>query len=293
MQIRGTTKVIGVLGWPVGHSLSPLMQGAGLEAAGLDWVYVPFPVHPDRVGEAVKGIRALGLVGVNVTIPHKQAVIPFLDEVDPNARRIGAVNTIKVESDGRLVGFNTDSEGAYEAMEVEAKFTVEGKRVTIVGAGGAARALAFGAAARGAAAVATLNWDPERDRAVALASDLSEAFPAVETAGMGIGDPGARELVEKADLLAQASPVGMKPSDPFPLPVDWVPRGITVFDAVYTSDREHTRFLEVCRGARGCETIGGLEMLLYQGVRSFRIWTGVEPDVSAMRQALRSALRSK
>jgi len=269
------------------------MQGAGLEAAGLDWVYVPFPVHPDRVGEAVRGIRALGLMGVNVTIPHKQAVIPFLDAVDPTAQRIGAVNTIKVEKDGRLTGFNTDSEGAYEALEAEAGFDVAGKRVTIIGAGGAARALAFGAAARGAAAVASVNWDPERDRAVELAADLRQAFPVLETAGLGLGDAGAPDLVARADFIAQATPIGMKPGDPFPIPTEWVPEGTTVFDAVYSAQQELTRFLAACRDTRQCNVIGGLEMLLYQGVRSFQIWTGVQPDVAAMRQALRSALQSK
>ncbi len=291
--IRGTTRIVGLLGWPVDHSLSPPMQGAAFAAAGLDWIYVAYPVHPSRLGDAVRGVRALGLAGANVTIPHKQAVMPYLDDVDANARLIGAVNTIQVQDNGRLVGYNTDSDGAFIAIEREKGFSTVGKRVTVLGAGGAARALVFGAAAHRAASVSILNWDPEREMAVQLAQDLQRAYPNLETVGLSLADPRARAAVEHVDLLCQATPLGMKPDDPLPIPIEWVPNAATVFDAVYTPQCEETRFLEACRKQRQCETIPGLEMLLYQGVKGFSLWTGLEPDVAEMRRALRAALQAK
>lgn len=295
--LRATTRLVGLLGWPVDHSLSPLMQGAAFEAAGLDWAYVALPVAPiaQRVGEAVRGLRALHFAGANVTVPHKQAVIPYLDALDPAARLIGAVNTIHISASEEMTGYNTDSDGAFEAIERGAGFRVEGRRVALLGAGGAARAIAFGALLRGAAEIRVLNRQAEIEPARELAAALGQAGKnRVKTSAVAFEDvPAARQALEDAELVAHATPLGMKDGDPMAVPVDWIARGATVFDAVYTPRRERTPFLEACERDRGCATVPGLGMLLFQGVRAFRVWTGRDPDIAVMEAALRSALRER
>lgn len=288
-RLTGRTRVVALLGWPVEHSLSPLMQGAAFEAAGLDWVYVALGVRPGGVGDAVRGLRALGFAGANVTIPHKQAVIPYLDALDAGAQQIGAVNTIQIEGDGRLIGYNTDADGGYEALLQEIGFTPAGARVVVLGAGGAARALAFGAAMRQARSLSILNRAIEKDQAIALATDVGRSFPETETVGLAWEDEEARARVAAAELIVQATPLGMKPGDPLPIPIEWVPSGIAVFDAVYTPER--TAFLEGCRLQRHCRAVGGVGMLLHQGAAAFRIWTGRDPDLAVMAGALRAALQ--
>lgn len=277
-RITGKTKLLGVIGWPVEHTRSPGMQAAAIESAGLNYTYVPLAVHPDRVGEAVHGLRALGFRGVNVTIPHKQAVIPFLDELSPVARAIGAVNTITVESDGRIVGDNTDADGALIALEEETGISVQGAEVAVIGAGGAGRAAAFGAAARGAARLVLLNRS--RERAQEVAGDIRRAFPkATVEVPASAGEAG----LERCRVFLQMTSLGMKEGDPLPLDPQLVPPEAVGLEAVYAP--LETPWRQACL-ERGCRIVDGLAMLVGQGARAFEIWTGKPADRDAMRKAL-------
>jgi shikimate dehydrogenase len=253
------------MGWPVSHSLSPALQNRAFRELGLNKVYVPFPV--EDVEKALNGFRALAVRGVSVTIPHKQAVIPFLDTIDPVAARIGAVNTLLI-NDGRIHGCNTDWQGANQALaEVVA---LDGADVVLLGAGGSARALGFGFLEVGAR-VTVASRTPARGQA--LAADLNCAW-------QPLGE------VEKltADVLVNATSVGMSPGiDDMPVPGGILAGYRVVMDIVYSP--LETRLLKEAAAA-GCQVINGLAMLLYQGAAQFELWTGRKPPVEAMRQEL-------
>ncbi|MBX3730314.1 MAG: shikimate dehydrogenase [Candidatus Sumerlaeia bacterium] len=276
--ITGKTGVLGVIGWPVAHSRSPQMQAAAIAAAGLDLAYVALPVEPARVGDAVRGLRALGFRGCNVTIPHKVAVIEYLDELTPAARGIGAVNTIEVRSDGRLVGHNTDADGGLAAVAFETGADAGGADVLVLGAGGAARAVAWGAAARGARRVTFVNRT--RGKADALVADLATAHP--RTDFRVLESPVAADLAT-VGIVFQMTSLGMKPDDPLPLDPALLPAGAAGLEAVYSP--LETPWLRACR-ARGLRIADGLTMLVGQGALAFEIWTGQTADREAMRRAL-------
>ncbi|MDF1577309.1 MAG: shikimate dehydrogenase [Desulfobulbales bacterium] len=263
--IDGNTEVYGIMGWPVAHSLSPLIQNRAFRELGLNKVYVPFPV--DDVETALNGCRALSIRGISVTIPHKQAVVPFLDSIDPVAALIGAVNTLIIQ-DGRIHGCNTDWQGANRAL-AEA-IELAGAKVTLLGAGGAARALGFGLLEAGAEVVIA-SRTPGRGRA--LAADLNCAWrPLTEVAGV------------RADVLINATSVGMAPDvDKTAVPAEILAGYRVVMDIVYAP--LETRLLREAAEA-GCRTINGLAMLLYQGAAQFELWTGRQPPLAAMRQEL-------
>lgn len=260
--ITASTKLCAIIGNPIGHSLSPLVHNAAFEHLGLDYVFVAFRV--ERLQEAVKGIAALGLQGVSVTIPHKVEVIDYLDEVEPVARRIGAVNTI-VNRDGKLIGYNTDWSGAMRALKE--KIELEGKTAVVLGAGGAARAIAYGLSEMGADPV-ILNRTVSR--AEALASGLKCRF-------------GGIELIEKLsfDLVINATSVGMAPhADRTPLKKEALKHAL-VFDTVYNPLR--TRLIREAE-ENGCVTISGLEMFVNQAAMQFELWTGLKPPLELMRE---------
>lgn len=283
MQLDGQTKLVGVMGWPVEHTLSPPMQNAAIARLGLNWVYVPLAVEPAGLAEAVAGARALGFVGVNVTIPHKQAVLPLLDEIDDAARVIGAVNTVAFTADGRAMGYNTDAAGFTRTVEEEGRFSFPGCTMLLVGTGGAGRALATGAAGAGAARL--LLHDVNSEGARRLAEDLRAHR--VDLVVEVIDADGLGHAAAEADLLANATPLGMKPGDPLPVPEGAVAKRHTVFDAVYTPARTALLKLAAERGARG---VPGLGMLARQGARSLAIWSGREPDEILMIEVLRGRL---
>ncbi len=280
MEIKGTTKLLGVMGWPIAHTKSPAMQGAAIEAAGIDYTYVPLPVAPERVGEAVRGLRALGFRGCNVTIPHKLAVMEHLDELTSAAEGIGAVNTIIVEPDGRLIGHNTDADGAFEALEDATGMSALERDIVIIGAGGAARAAAWGAGSRRARRVTIVN------RTVAKAEELvaymKDQHPA--THYRALASPSAQDLAETSMVLQMTS-LGMKPGDALPLDPKLIPTGAVALEAVY-APRETAWLLE-CR-AKGLHVVDGLAMLVAQGAKSFERWTGVKADMKVMKNALGS-----
>jgi len=265
VTITGKTRVVGVWGYPVGHSRSPAMHNAAIEALGLDWVYVPFAVAPEAVAAAVAGIRALDLVGVNVTVPLKREVIPYLDEVAPDAARIGSVNTI-VNRAGHLSGHSTDGPGFLWDLE-RRNICPDGRSVLLWGAGGSARAVAVALASRGCR-ISIAN------RTLARAQELANLAGAGAKA-LDCNAPSYAQVVADAEILVNTTSLGMAPAlvDEMPSVSDGaLHAGQIVYDLVYVPDR--TRLL-VAAEAAGCQTIGGLGMLICQGAVSLSIWAGI------------------
>jgi len=279
-MISSTTRLTGLLGHPVAHSKSPQMHNAAFALLGLDYRYLAFDVEPERIGEAIAGIRALGVRGVNVTIPHKVAVIPHLDELSEEARLIGAVNTI-VQEDGKLVGYNTDGIGYLSALREETGFDVAGKRILLLGAGGAARAVAAQMALAGSEQLVIAARDI--DRAEALAGHLA-AY--ADTRGITL-HVAERDLAS-FDLIVNTTPVGMHPHvDDMPIPVEGLESRQLVSDLIYNP--RITKWLQAAE-ERGCKIHGGLGMFIHQGAHAFQLWTGSAAPTDVMRQTVESYL---
>jgi shikimate dehydrogenase len=277
-MIDGHTKLSGLIGWPVDHSLSFKMQNAAFAALKLNWRYLPLPVEPSRIAEAIYGLRALGFYGANVTAPHKQSVIPFVDRLSPEARKIGAVNTITVEGQRYLVGHNTDSIGFIDCLRGNG-FDPKQKQATVVGAGGAARAAVYALIASEAKSITILSRNP------AQADELALFFG---DSRLQTGILSRHEIISSAegsDLLVNATPVGMLAHVDCSIWPDDVPipSHVTVLDLVYNP--RNTRLLHQALDA-GAKAISGLEMLLFQGAASFALWTEGKPPIEAMRKAL-------
>lgn len=267
--IDGRTRVYGILGRPVAHSLSPAMHNAAFAHLGMKAVYVPFEVQD--LGQAVAGLRGLNLGGVSVTIPFKEEIIPLLDEVVGPAARMGAVNTV-VNQGGRLVGHNTDWLGAVAALKE--KTELSGRHILILGAGGAARAIVYGVLEAGGRVSVT---DIDMSKAAALAREF----------GVAALVPGQVDTCE-AEILINATPVGMEPhSEEIPVAPELLSRFRLVMDIVYRPLR--TRLLREAR-ARGCEVVDGLRMLIHQGAAQFTLWTGRPAPVAVMAEAAYAAL---
>ena len=283
MNILGHTKVLGVFGHPVAHSLSPLMHNAAIEALNIDYVYVPFHVLPEHLETAVQGVRALNVAGVNLTIPHKERVIEFLDEVSESAANIGSVNTV-VNRDGRLLGESTDGPGFLKSIEAQWG-KIDGSRVLMLGAGGSAKAVAFALVRAGCELVVA---NRTAGRAAKLVESVSAAFSGGVTRTVGLQREELGEEVGKADLLVNTTSVGMHPDeDSIPLPPDLLRPGLLVYDLVYSPLR--TRLIEEAE-SRGARAANGLGMLVHQGALSFEMWTGRQAPVDVMERAIRSEL---
>ena len=290
-MIDGNTKLLGVLGWPVEHSMSPVMHNAAIQAAGLNACYVPFPCPPEALGDVIAGLRGMGFLGANVTIPHKQSVIEHLDGLSEESRFTGSVNTLYWEGD-RLMGTTTDAPGAVLNLR-QAGIELDGKKVTILGTGGAARALAF-VLARGCCLGAgggresfrlpeltLLGRDP--DKAERLSQDIAAGSAADTAVRSGLLAEFAA-LGSEADLIINCTSAGMAP-DLHGCPVDPAllePRHV-VYDIVY-QPRETVLLREAMR--KGCPTVEGIGMLVHQGAASFRTWFGRDPDTEVMFAAL-------
>ena len=269
-MIDRKTQIYGVIGYPLGHTLSPVMHNAAFKANGLNAVYLSFETR-DLPG-ALAGMRALGIRGMSVTIPHKTAVIPLLDAVDDLAKKIGAVNTI-INQGGRLIGTNTDALGAFRALKEKTKLT--GKTGLIVGAGGAARAIGFLLKEKGVRLTLTnRSWK----KGEALADFLNCPFLPLE------------EIAKvESDLLVQTTPVGMVPhEDQCLLEPENLKKGMIVMDVIYNP--LETRLIRMARD-RGCTPINGLTMFIHQGAEQFRQWTGLHPPLSEMTEAVKTGLR--
>ncbi|HEX2728535.1 MAG TPA: shikimate dehydrogenase [Rubrobacteraceae bacterium] len=276
-MISGKTRLLALIGHPVGHSLSPAMHNAAFAADGLDYVYVCLDVDPEDLPAAVRGAAALKLRGFNITMPHKRAMIPLMDELDEGARVSGAVNTVVIE-DSILRGYNTDGGGMVMACE-EAGVELSDRRVLILGAGGAAAAIAI---AFGGAGIGELNIaNRSVDHATELRSKLRGAgMERVEIHALDA----LEEAVSNAEIIVNATSLGMKDGDPLPIPVDHLAEGAVVCDAVYRPGIE-TVLVKSGR-ERGARVVAGDRMLLYQGVLAQRLWTGHEPNVKVMDLAL-------
>jgi len=277
-MITGKTNVTGIIGNPIEHSLSPLMYNAAFKYLDLDYIYVPFLVVKDALEDAIKGSKSLNINGLNVTLPHKTAVIRYLDSVDKTAELIGAVNTIKFYGN-HAKGFNTDGVGAVKAIEEVS--SVKNKKIIILGAGGAARAIAFQILLEGAGSIVIANRTPEN--ALNLQKDIIEKLNLdIKTVDFGKGLES--ELLD-ADILINTTPIGMYPhtDDEPPVRSQMMHENLIVNDIVYNPLKTGLlREAEKC----GAKTVSGIKMLIYQGVEAFKMWTGIYPPVNIFENAL-------
>jgi shikimate dehydrogenase len=278
MKISGKTKTCAIIGDPVEHTMSPAMHNAAFKKLGLDYLYIPFRVEPERLAQAVAGLRALNVRGFNVTIPHKVSVIPLLDRLDPLAAKIGAVNTV-VNDGGLLHGYNTDAEGFLRVLTGRG-IEPQDKNVVILGAGGAARAISYVLAQHGAR-LTILNRKLELDWAVDIARLIKKELGK----DVKVGELTPRILspaLAKADVLVNATSVGMSPAGgKSPVPARLLERRLVVFDIVYNPIE--TKLLREAKAA-GAKVIGGVEMLAWQGALAFEKWTGQSAPVDLMRR---------
>ncbi len=285
-MITGKTRLVGVMGDPVAHSLSPAMHNAAFAHLGMDWVYLPLPVQRGDLARAMQGLRALQFSGANVTVPHKQDIVPLLDELTPQARLTGAVNTLYWDNK-RLVGHNTDGAGLVRSLREDTGFEPRGQAVIMLGAGGSARAAAVELAREGVRRLLILAR--RREQGEELARLALRAGSQVDVAVRALDEVMSPGIFAGADLLVNTTPVGMVPeTSASPLPAT---RGLgpplLVYDLVYNP--RQTRLLQQARQA-GCRVASGLGMLLYQGVLAFQCWTGREAPVEIMRRALEEGL---
>jgi shikimate dehydrogenase len=274
-------KLYALFGCPVHHSLSPLMHNDAFRRTGIAAHYHAFHVEPERLQDAIAGVRALGIAGLNVTIPHKTAVMPLLDDIDAEACRIGAVNTI-VNENGRLIGYNTDGPGYVRALEEETNVDIQEKRILLIGAGGAARGIYFSLIDRGAKQIDICN------RTVSKAKQLiEERDAAVSSAVYSLNE--AEQRLGEYDIVINTTSVGMYPNiEEMPLSLANLKEGTVVSDIIYNP--LETKWLKEAR-KRNAVVQNGVGMFIYQGALAFEKWTGVFPDVEQMKKIVIEQLR--
>lgn len=288
MEVNGKTKVLGLLGWPVSHTRSPKIHNLLAKTYDQNVVYVPFPTHPEKVKEAIQGLSALGCFGVNVTVPHKQAVMPWLDHVDPAAQAIGAVNTILFKYDDVdglkppiSYGFNTDWVGFKNDLQKEG-VSFAGKDSIILGAGGSARAVVYTLLQ----AKSKVHLFARRvEQANALKAEMLKFFPNQQLEAFHLNELETVNNQLNGPLIVNCTPLGMHPKidqSPWPENINFK-NGSIIYDLIYTP--VETKLMKQAR-AVGCESLNGLGMLIGQGAEAFRIWTGVDPDYSLIADAL-------
>lgn len=269
MGITGKTKITGIFGHPVEQSLSPAMHNAAFARLKLDYCYLAFDVLPELLKEAVNSVRALNMRGINVTVPHKENVLQFLDKIDEEAAFIGAANTI-LNSDGLLTGYNTDGRGFMESLS-EAGISAEKKNIIVLGAGGAARAISY---YLGKEASRLFIFDTDTAKAAGLANALSNILSNVRHTD-------ELKTLRGIDMLINATPLGLNKADSLPVNASFITSEMVVCDLIYRD----TPLLQAAAG-KGCKTMNGLGMLLHQGILAFEIWTGIKPPVDVMRSAI-------
>jgi shikimate dehydrogenase len=289
IRIGARTRLAGLIGWPLDHTLSPAMHNAAYEAMNLDWVYLPLPVREGQdLVRVIAGLRGLPFVGFNVTMPYKRLMLNICDEVATAAALAGAVNTVHVV-DGRLIGYNTDGRGLMESLKEEAAFEPKGKRAVIIGTGGAAGAALVGLVLERADHITIAGRRPE------VAEDMIENLSGRlrETTAEAVSLDAARAAVEAADLVVNATPLGMGFGDELPVSKEWLQPGQVVADMVY---RPSVTPLMEAATARGARTVGGLGMLVDQGAIAIEIWnSGIQNAAprAVMRAAAEAALASE
>jgi len=285
-KINGQTRIVGVIGDPVQHSRYPQMHNAAIVERKLDYVYVPFHVRSGELREAIEGFKALNVLGVNVTIPHKQTVMSILDDVSHEAPLIGAANTL-IFCDGRVSGDNTDAQGFLRAMTEEGIDIPVGGSAVVLGAGGAARAVVVALALSGLDLITIANrteW-----KAIQFEKDLA-TISETEISAVDLASNQLNLAIRSADLLVNTTSVGMQETDQLLIDPDFLNPGTVVYEIVYTPPE--TPLLRVAR-EKGCQTIGGIGMLVHQGAIAFEKWIGIVPNVETMRIALKQALYQK
>ncbi|MFT5697408.1 MAG: shikimate dehydrogenase [Desulforhopalus sp.] len=276
-----------LLGNPLDHTISPPMHNLAFEKLSMDSCYLPVEVSPEDLGTVFKGLSKMNVGGLNVTIPHKIGIMGFLDELDPVAATIGAVNTIRIEG-GKSKGFNTDGEGFIQSLEEESGISVKDKSFFIIGCGGAARAISMTLAFKGAAKIYLCNRTAEK--AESLATEINGKIrPCAEVVTSAKADQ--EKALLHCDVLVNSTSIGMHPNvNVLPIDEALLRKELIVADIVY-NPRE-TKLLQVAK-AKGCTTVPGLGMLLYQGVAAFKLWTGVEPPVKEMRKKIQQLMEQK
>ncbi|MFK5927031.1 MAG: shikimate dehydrogenase [Desulfuromusa sp.] len=280
ISLSGKSKVYGILGDPVAHSLSPLMHNQAFLDYHIDAVYVPFHVSPTHLSAAVRGLHALNVAGVNVTIPHKEAILPFLDQLDPTAQLIGAVNTV-VKTDGALIGYNTDASGFMRAVQQELNFLPEGQNILLLGAGGACRAAAVALASAGVKSIIIANR--QLARAEKLINDLMPYFKSIQFSAVNYNDNNYLEALSAADLIVNTTSVGLKGEKLNFLPLEHIKGSALIYDMIYSLSE--TPLIRSARSV-GILCANGLGMLAAQGEDAFFLWTGIRLPAGFMRKVL-------
>ena len=283
MDKKSPIGLYGVLGYPAKHSLSPLMHNAAFGALKINAEYKIFEIEPRNLEDFISSLSENGILGLNVTIPYKEKVLPLLDSVSREAELIGAVNTIRV-SGAKSEGFNTDGEGFLRHLSQDLKFNPQGKCIAMLGAGGAAKAVSISLSKESPKSIAI--YDIDKPKSQDLAEHLKQNFKNIEINSADSQD--ALNLL-KCDLLVNATPMGMKDSDPLPVDEKFIQKNLLVYDLIYNP--KETKLLALAR-KKGARYSNGLGMLLYQGVRSFELWTGKIAPVKIMREALNKGVDS-
>lgn len=285
MPITSKTVACAVIGDPIHHSLSPNMHNAAFQCLNLDYVYLAFRVQKENLGEAISGFKALNFCGFNITIPHKEECIKYLDEIDETALKIGAVNCV-VNENGILKGYNTDGIGALRVV-TEGGFELDGKKIVILGAGGAARAIVF-TFAKLASKINILNRT--FPKAKKLVEDVSKTAKILIIAKK-LSYENLKETILEAELLVNTTSVGMYPkTEETIVPQELLHEKLTVFDAVYNPPE--TRLLREAKSI-GAKTIDGIDMLVYQGAEAFEKWTGKKAPIQVMKKTVLKSLKKK
>jgi shikimate dehydrogenase len=274
MEKNSSLKIYGVLGYPAKHSLSPLMHNAAFKALGINAEYKIFQIRPEELADFLASLSENSIYGLNVTVPYKEKIISFMDKLSLEARLIGAVNTVKVLNN-KSEGFNTDGEGFLRHLNEGIKFNPQGKIIAVIGAGGAARAVCVSLSQKHPKAISI--YDIDKPKAQALVEHLQNNFKEVDFKAV---DSVAGLNVNKSGLLVNASPIGMKESDPCLVDKESLNASLLVYDLIY--NLAETKLLKYARD-RGAKISNGLGMLLYQGARSFELWTGKNAPLEIMR----------
>ncbi len=283
-KYTGQSKLYGIFGHPIQHSLSPQMHQAAFKDLGLQNLYLPFDVHPKLLKKAVDALIPLGFHGLNITIPHKETVMPFLDQIDREATRIGAVNTIEVRS-GRLIGHNTDGKGFITSLNEE-NVDPAALAVILIGAGGAAKGVAVSLLSAGVSKMTLLVRQVNKGET--LGKQLQALSPRSDISVRGMQEKKPPPMGDNRPvLLINATPLGMHEDDPLPFPEEWIKADWVVSDLIY---RPHETPLLLSAKNKGAKTVSGMGMLLHQGALSFEIWTGIKPPTKVMHKALLKGL---
>ncbi len=283
MKISGKGRVIGLFGYPVFHTLSPIFQNAAFSAENLNLIYLPFSVKPESLKGGIEAIRSLNFKGANVTIPHKENVIPFLDEISEEAKNIGAVNTI-LNKEGKLIGYNTDGSGFLMSLKEEGKFEVKNKNIFLIGAGGAARAVSFSLLQSNCQNLFLTNWIKEEGEK--LVKNLNSVFKEKRVKLINFKERNSAGLFKDIDLLVNCTSVGMKKGDALIIDPCYLSKKAIVYDLVYNRKTE----LLLSAKKRGLRVLSGLGMLIFQGAISFEIWTGKKAPIEVMKIAIKNAI---